>query len=62
MSSFNLYMEMPDAHANPNAKLVMRVPSMVSRVYESWNGGLLRVSTTSGRVRGDETTEARRSM
>lgn len=28
ISSLSLYMEMPEAHANPNAKLVMRVPNM----------------------------------
>ena len=28
ISSLSLYMEMPEAHANPNAKLVTRVPNM----------------------------------
>ena len=53
MSSFSLYIEMPDAHANPNAKEVRRVPSMLKERIVDWatfRCVLSRSPTTSYRV------------
>lgn len=68
MSSLILYMEMADAHANPKAKLVTRVPNMTLFSFSSrgdrrpWTGRRTRLGVLARATFGESAASARNSV